>query len=362
MHYRELLIKDEVVSSLVVIDYQIRIGSAEVRMGGIGDVETKEKHRKKGYMRRLMEDAVEYIKNEGYDVSMLFGIPNFYTKFGYAVCLPEYKLTLSTRDAEDAKNNAENYKIRKIRKKDIDSVFGLYDENNQNRVCSLIRTKKYFSGFPRGSRDEQQADAFLVKDSNKEFVAYAAFDKSKEEVNIVEVESIADRAYPALLYEFAKMAVKRRCGHITLFMPPDHPFAEFCSRYGSQLTAQYPKNGGGVMRMINQKTLFEKIKKELERRISGSKFKACSDSLEIRTDMENITLKICDGTLNIYSEEKVENFLTLSQAKLIQLIVGYRSVRDILNDSEVEIGGDIEPLLGVLFPKTSPYVWLADHF
>ena len=57
-----------------------------------------------------------------------------------------------------------------------------------------------------------------------------------------------------------------------------------------------------------------------------------------------------------------ENFLAFSQAKLIRLIVSYRSVRDILNDSEVKIGGDIEPLLGVLFPKTSPYVWLADRF
>lgn len=153
-HYRELVVKNEVVSSLQVIDYRIRIGSAEIRMGGIGEVKTKEKYRKKGYMRRLMEDTVEYMKNEGYDVSMLFGISSFYTKFGYSVSLPEHKLAVSTRNAEDAKNDAENYKIHRIRKKDIDSVLGLYNKNNQGRVCSIIRTKKHFSGFPKGSRGE----------------------------------------------------------------------------------------------------------------------------------------------------------------------------------------------------------------
>lgn len=361
-HLRELLVDDEVVSSLTVIDYQMRIGSAQVRMGGIGEVKTKEKYRKKGYMRMLMEDTVKYMKNEGYDVSMLFGIPNFYTKFGYAVCLPSHKLIVSTRDAEDAKNSAGDYKFRKIGKEDIGPLLELYNENNQGRTCSIVRIKEHFSGFTKGSRYGQPTDNFLVEDNNGQLLAYTVFDKSEQEVNIIEVESRENKIFPTLVYEFAKMAILRRCGNINLFMPPDHPFAEFSHRYGCELITQYPKNGGGMMRIINQRTLFEKMKGELRQRISGSIFEDYSSPLEIRTDIGSTVLQICYDFLNICSGQKVENSFNLPQAKLIQLIVGYRTARDILNDSEVEISISIEPLVSVLFPKANPYVWLADHF
>ena len=89
-HRREMLIDEETeIAHLWVIDFQMRIGTAQVRMAGIGDVYTNRQYRMKGYMRHLYEDTLNYMTAEGYDVSMLFGIPNFYTKFGYATSLPD---------------------------------------------------------------------------------------------------------------------------------------------------------------------------------------------------------------------------------------------------------------------------------
>lgn len=361
-HIRELWMDDEVVSFLTVIDHSIRIGSAPIRMGGIGAVETKKKHRKKGYMRILMEDTVAYMKHEGYDVSMLFGISNFYTKFGYAVCLPSHKCTLSTRDAEAAEQDAGEYTIRVIEQEDLDSVLTLYNENNHGRTCSIIRRKEYFQEFRRGSRYGRPADHFLIEDDHKALLVYAVFDQSEQEVNVVEVESRDDRVFPALLYEFAKMAIKRRCGHLTLFMPPDHPFAEFAHRVGCECITRYSKDGEGMMRIIDQASLFEKIQGELGRRMADSKFEDYSGSLSIRTDLGNTTLEIHDGSPNMGSGQEPECFVDLPQAKLIQWIAGYRTVRDILSDPDVEASPSLGPLLANLFPETVPYVWLADHF
>jgi len=309
-----------------------------------------------------MEDTVEYMKHEGYDVSMLFGISNFYTKFGYAVCLPSHKCTVSTRDAEDAKNDAGAYPIRNLEKEDMDSVIALYNENNRGRTCSIVRTKEHFLKFRKGSRYGQPPDHFLIEDDHKELLAYAVFDQSEQEVNIVEVESREDRVFPTLLYEFAEMAIERRCGYMTLFMPPDHPFPEFVHRVGCECITRYPKNGSGMMRIINQKTLFEKIKRELGRRISDAKWENYSGSLAIRTDIGSTAFQIYNGSLDMYSGQKAEGFLDLPQANLIQLVVGYRTARDILSDPDVKISRGIEPLLHVLFPETIPYLWLADHF
>lgn len=359
-HIRELMVDDEVASSFSIIDYQMRIGSSEIRMGGIGGVETKEKHRMKSYMRKLMEDSVEYMKSEGYDVSVLFGISNFYTKFGYAACLPSHKLTIPTRDAEDSKNDAKDYKIRKIEKGHIDSVLKLYNENNQGRTCSIVRTKEYFSGFPRGTKYGQSPDDFLIGD-DKELLAYAVFDKSDHEVNIVEVESREDKLFPVLLYEFVKMAIMRRCSNITLFMPPDHPFAQFCHRYGCELTSQYPKNGGGMMRIINQDSLFGKLQGELEKKVHQADVDK-PISLQIKTDIGDTTIPFL-GNQSIHSPEQERKYsLELSQDKLTQLVIGYRDIRDILNDSDVKASSDIEPLANLFFSGPLPYMWSADHF
>jgi len=117
-----------------------------------------------------------------------------------------------------------------------------------------------------------------------------------------------------------------------------------------------------MMRIIDQKSLFEKITGELGRRIADSKFGDFSGSLNIRTDVANTSFEIRDGLLNISSGQKSEHFLDLPQTTLMQLIAGHRTVRDVLSDPDVEISRGLEPLLRVLFPVTVPYVWLADHF
>ena len=46
----------------------------------------------------------------------------------------------------------------------------------------------------------------------------------------------------------------------------------------------------------------------------------------------------------------------------MQLLVGYRTVRDVINDDKVYIKGDGMALLNVLFPNGIPFMYMADHF
>ena len=82
--------KDEQdMSRLWLHEYQMRFGTAQLKMGGIAGVGTNEGYRNRGYSRRVMEDSTTFMTENGFDVAMLFGIPNFYPKFGYATVLPE---------------------------------------------------------------------------------------------------------------------------------------------------------------------------------------------------------------------------------------------------------------------------------
>jgi len=364
-HTREMWIdgEEKSVCHVIVIDYAMRIGTTVVRMAGIGGVYTERAHRKKGYMRRLYEDTVHYMITEGYDISMLFGIENFYTKFGYAVGLAGFECKVKTRDAEVAGETAAGtYNTRPIGDADMPAVLDLYNANNATRVCSVVRTIEDFSEFHKGTWYGTPPDTQLWEDANGKLLAYAIWDHYDKAVKVAEIEAREDAIFPTLLGVFAAQAVEKRCEDVQLFIPPDHPFAEYVQRFGAEWKMVYPRHGSGMLRLLNQQPFFEKIAPELERRLALSRSAGYTGALTFQTDLGTLALVINRGSIAVADGAREGLRLELSQDKLTQLAIGYRSARDVLNDPQVKTHGDVLPLLNVLFPKGQPYIWVADHF
>ena len=331
----------------------MRIGSARVRMAGIAGVETKKEHRMKGYMRILFDDTLGYMRREGFDVSMLFGIPNFYPKFGYATCMAAPRVSLKTRDAERAQGQTLPVLMRPVTPADLPFVVDLYNPVNAIRTCSVERTKDSFKGFVEGTAWWMHAEGVIFEQGEGRLAGYAAWDKNDQAVDVIEVEAVDETLYPTLLYSIAQQAISKRCEHIRFHMPPDHPFAEFLQRYGCEWTITHPREADGMLRIMNQETLFARLRPELERRLSAARLDSAPGMVILRTDLGETALDF-GGTDCLVLE--------LPQDKLIQLITGYRSAHDLRNQSGVSITPGGESLLNVLFPKGYSYVWLADHF
>ena len=77
--------------------YRLRLGRARLSTGGVAGVFTKLEHRGRGYNRKVLERSVEVMTADGLDVSLLFGIPNYYHKFGYRSTLTDYEFTVAAR-------------------------------------------------------------------------------------------------------------------------------------------------------------------------------------------------------------------------------------------------------------------------
>jgi len=359
MHSRDLLVDGQSVSHLVVRDTAIWLLGVQVRTGGIGGVGTPREHRRKGYSRRLMEDTLGYMRGLGQDVSMLFGIPDFYDKFGYAPCLPEHLIRVATRDAERTARQTPEYRARPVRPDDHPSMVRLYNRDNRARPGALVRSEDAWRGFRMGSSYHVPASALLLEDADGEPVAYAAFDESTTEVNVIEVTAADPRFFPCVLREMSAMAVDLRCGHIQLHAPPDHPFALFVRRCGCRVQTDYARMSGGMMRILNQDALFGKLEPALAERIGHSRFAGSRVELRIETDLGASVLRL--GT-DAPGSVPVEARMTLPQHALMQLMVGYRHAADVLTEAQVESRGEVEGLLDVLFGGRSPYVWRADRF
>lgn len=112
------------------------------------------------------------------------------------------------------------------------------------------------------------------------------------------------------------------------------------------------------MRIINQKTLFEKIREELQVRNDESNVN--EEEVEVKTKLRSTLFTVEDGRLHV-TEGKGRNRIDLPQSILTQLVVGYRSVEDLMNEDKVNVKGNIS-LLKVLFPKSFPYIWRIDRF
>lgn len=368
-HRRALWIDDTEVAHLWVIDYTLRIASAEVRMAGIGGVHTEREHRMKGYMRHLFEDTLDYMQREGYDVSMLFGIPNFYTKFGYATAMPAHRFTIKTRDAEDAQPHAAVYPSRPITAGDMPAIVALYNQSNATRTGTLVRDTATFTAFDKGTDWSVGAETALWEDAGGRLLAYAVWDRARTEVNIAELAAVDPALFPTLLYHFAQQAIEKRCEAVTAYVPPDHAFAEYAQRYGITWTIECPRHGDGMLRIFNQKPLFKKLRTMLADRWTRTHQAEDSITLTIQTDLDATTLafsaagcKIVADPASAASRGSSPARLDLSQDKLVQLVMGYRSVSDVVNSADVTLAGAALPLLKALFPKQVAFMWKPDYF
>ena len=258
---------EEDVSRLLLIEYQMRFGSAKLKMGGIAGVGTNEEHRNKGYSRRVMEDSTAFMTENGFDVAMLFGIPNFYPKFGYATVIPETWIYLETEEAQAA---IPTYQIRKFKKSDVPKILSLYAANNAERTGTPLRDETRWTKFKMGSGFRVDADPYVVLDTDDEVIGYFVCDDTEENCTLCDIGFQNRTIFETVVRFLADRAKRIKAAQIQCHIPADHPFTIFCQRYGCRTNTNNLKNGGGMMRIINQSSTLKKITGELEKRLQRS--------------------------------------------------------------------------------------------
>ncbi|MHB1458929.1 MAG: hypothetical protein ACYC0V_18615, partial [Armatimonadota bacterium] len=139
-------------------------------------------------------------------------------------------------------------------------------------------------------------------------------------------------------------------------------FSVYCRRFDCSVSVTYNRCQGGMGRIINQNTMFVKLRDELSRRIRCSEYEGYTGTILISTDIGETVLSLLDGEVRVVCASDSDNSIEIPQFKLMQLVTGYRPIHDLMADDEVTLTGDVVGLLDALFPIDEPYTWLADHF
>jgi hypothetical protein len=353
--HHELLCGEEAVSGLWIVNLVMQIGIAEVRMGGIAGVGTPEQHRNKGYSRRCLENSNNWMETEGFDCAILFGINDYYHKFGYAPCLVSSEWKIPTRDAERAEFRLN---VRPMDESDLATVHDLYAQTNAMLTGSIARQDR--TQWPKkGSWYGTPSESFVFTDNAGEVVAYAMRDKANDRARIIEVGATEPRHYQDIVRWAADYAVVCRCENVGFLLPTDHLCSETLMLYGVTCETKFHRNGAGMGRLLRLESFFEKTLTEWTRR--AKRLVNPGSSLRLETDMGGLTLEWTGDAVALSTKPDAAGTVQLPQSRLLQLVMGYYSAETACSLPEVWGEGDLT-LFSTLFPRRPAYMWVADHF
>jgi len=356
-----LMREGERISGLEIWHLPMRIGSCEVHLGGIADVQTHRAHRKQGHASVVMRESVDWMQAHGVDVSVLFGIPGFYWRWGYVTTLlAATTAQIPTRQAEQVRRTA---RPRRFRATDMDDALRVYNRDNARRTGTIVRRKSTWTPWRTGIEYRAPNEVYLYPVRGR-VGAVAGFTLRADKVACAEL-SIADpAACGAVLRHAADLAVARRVETVLFHLPPDHAFADYLREQGCDLRVHVPRVAGGMARVMNQQTTFRKIAPELCRRLAESRFHAWSGTVAIRTDLGTTRLVVNKGAVRVgESKDRADVRLRVSQERLTQLLFGFQPVSFLLAHTDTRLTGrDARELLGALFPRGEAYMWWPDRF
>lgn len=376
----ELRLGERTVSSVQILHYTLNIGAAKVRMDGIGGVGTDEAFRNRGYSRLALEACVKEMTKGDASLSMLYGIRDFYPKFGYATAGPDHLALLT-----DLKSNAslpDGWTSRPFETDDLPAIQSIYARNAEREVGSAARSNEggVWSKLLQAA-DGTKQDFCRVAVDGKGVVAgyvwrakwcwYVKYKLESDYPNaLVLGEAMATcpqsaDAVLAICRQWAQEEEKdREVSQVVLALPPESLLAAAAMRQDARLIRNFSACGGSMARVLNTNRLLLSLIPELEARLRKSK-STFIGSLFIKTDLDEITLHLAGDQVAILegvSSSSNALQLHLPQWELARLALGAFTPEDILARLHEPPTEAVYQLIQTLFPVRSPHMHLPDRY
>ncbi len=354
-HIRVAIYNGQVISALRITTDTIRIGEARLKMGGIGWVSTAGHFRNKGIASKLIQNAVLYMKANSYHVSMLFGIPNFYHRFGFATTLPEYYTNIATKEVLTIQPIP--YKVRKMKPADIVLLRKIHEEGEEHIACSIIRTQAHFAVKWR-----EWQHGRTVMDMNGKILGYLLpKNNGGDTLLIQEIGSTNIETSKVVLHAIGKLAEKEKIGKIQITAPPCHPSMRLLIEHYSNQETHYKRNEGGMMAIINEEETLECMIPEWEKLIQQKTLLQQDDEVTLLISGIPYCIHFHKGSISVI-KKLGKNKISIDKGDLARLIAGYIYISDVLEKKRFYISPSAKSFLFTIFPKRFPYVWQMDRF
>ncbi|RIX49336.1 GNAT family N-acetyltransferase [Paenibacillus nanensis] len=342
----------QIASTVQIFPLRIRVGQAELKIGGIGSVGTDPNYRGMGLAHRILHAQCEWMKRNDYDATLLLAVIHaFYEKAGWKL-IPEKAYSIAKPALIEP---SEGFDIIPFEPQHLQKLRSIYEQFNDKRTYTLIRDKAYWDdllSWPAW----YQADCRLLR-HNGRIVAYGLIEKTEgEKPFIQELAYLPEAADEAAALFTALCQLPPNATHVLAKWPDDHKLADYYKQHHAE---QFELNVS-MWKMIDCRSMFRKLQPELEQRIHHSEFAHLPLHLELHIGVNRLWLHYRNQRLSISGQPDpgaAYVTLRLDPYRLISSVIfGYQPAE------EDEADEAASKLLQVLFPKQQAVFYLTDKF
>ena len=331
-----------------LVDYRMRVGEhAQFRTAGLCAILTAEEFRRRGWMRQTMSDLLTNLPAAGYDVSLLFGIDDFYQQFDYRRAWPEHRFEMVMADLTPAPPVTLEF----FEHEQPDEVVALANRHEQGQTGSVVREGGWFTKLveDRGclwrGTDGNVAGYILTRVNDEQLLVTGHAGHPDEILGVIH----------QLMQSHDRKQV--RLGSIA----PECELAKRLRRMNSKEVIQHQRAGGALLRLVNLRSCLLKLLPDLKERLQNSALSGWSGDICFDTDNEMVDLRITNGEAEVADGHRATSH-QVSGPGMAQLLVGTADIDALMSEGILSAKHDSAQLARVLFPATHPSMPEPDHF
>jgi len=377
------LIGDTIVSHFGVYDFAMRVANrtgrgistrsaagshsprqpsaSALRLAGIGIVATHQEYRGHGYMARVADACVQGLAAAGYDVTLLFGIRNFYHRFGYtpAWAEPTWKLQWKNLPNEPPKWPVAEFSG------DVRKLAGAYNRENAEVTGTFVRPGYLRNRMPKEFRIVTWSEG---KSAGAGPMGYLITRTSDDALDYVDGAGDTEQTLRVL----AQIAAAGRSQQVRFRGLPWHSkLAAVLRLLTCSFEEEYVPNGSAMIRTVNLSSSLSKISPVLASRIATSRFATWRGVLALSDGRESGVLRVSPGIVTFEPDTKSgrgrkpkltgENQLQAND-HFARLIIGGGDPLEIASQAGFSMKGEARELISVMFPAQRPSIPSWDRF
>ena len=344
--------------------FTMHLGSARLRIGGIGAVVTHPAYRHQGIAAALMRDAIAYATQRRYALLLLDGIANFYAQFGYVNVLDS--MTHAVASEEVQAHAPSPYIVRPATLDDASALqalhqrhYGAYPgffDRTQEWQEHLLRHRFIFADEPPvivlASDDEPRGYLFPFQGRTQ---AYSVLEVAAEDWPA----TLALLQYHARLVEHAPDAPKE----LVWPLPPNSPTLYLLAdTLAVRSETHRILNVGWMACPAHMPTLLHALIPLWQERMQQHPL-TWSGMLALEVDNTTCYLEVRSGTLRMRESPSTPvETVRLTSHVFLQLLFGYRPLIWAVHQPAQWIPAPLLPLLAFLFPQESAWIAGSNSF
>lgn len=378
--YRVDLTRDgKCVSRCWIVGQTIAVGHSQVDMGGIAGVGTDDEFRNQGLSRRVLQEAIRFMEQADFGLTMLYGIPDYYHKFGYASAGPHRGVKVSVRTEPAVLPTG--WHMRALQTADIPELQRIYAQHLALNVCGArIRPEgsHFWSELTRIAAGERDDECIVLTAPDGHLAAYAWhgigschhdwYEQFVPETFVVseamaEDPKSADMLLTACELWLPEVASKRNrvWTSIEYAVTEEGEVAAALMRRDCEFRQEYKACAGCMVRTANLDQLCENMMPEWRRLVRGVSA-PIDKAISFKTDRDTRTLHVGGGRVTLCPESGDAECIELSAGEFGQLVLGVIPAHDVLTRLAKPVSAEAVKVCRLLFPKRQQHMFLADRY